>query len=231
MPNKIFFFILLLFIKGLTPHIAFTQENISYYDKLVDSTKTWYISEHPDYCRECFVNHKISLQEDTLINTNQYFAIMDSIVDSTKIISERIGFIRESQDKKVFWLRTIYDRSSEILLYDFNAKVGQSFGKWKVTQVDSVNIFGIIRLQIKLVNSCFQQNKIWVEGIGNLADIFTYGSEPVCDEKSGTVALIMGGSGYVQVCVKKNENLIFKNPAYIDCMNYNFLYPKNTNTR
>ena len=229
---KIFRIIILILTINQIQESVYSQVINSTYDKFVDSTKVWFISEHPDYCRSCILNHSIKFEKDTVINSIHYFTIIDYSRDSTINKVLKRGYIRETTNKKVYWLTGFFGKQSfEILLYDFDANVNEHFDKWIVTQVDSIIIMDIQRKRIHLVNSCLDQSKIWIEGIGDLSDLLNYQCQPKCDEKTGTIGITEGCSGFVQTCVTKNGELIFQNPNYINCWNYNYSNPQKTNNR
>ena len=61
--------------------------------------------------------------------------------------------MRETSDKKVYWYVGLFSQpASDILLYDFNAKINDTIDNWIVTKIDTVNILNINRKRITLKN-------------------------------------------------------------------------------
>jgi hypothetical protein len=122
-----------------------------------------------------------------------------------------IGTIREESKKT--WFKPL-DKIQEHLIYDFSLTMGESVGitkpdgfshSMKVTDIDSLEIFGIKRLGIQLVdkyNSAFTET--WIEKIGSLRGIISS-----CDDAPGWENKIL--------CVKENETQIYSNEAFPDC--------------
>lgn len=191
-------------------------------DFLVDNSKVWYVSEFPDPCPNCTWPHKIVLGKDTTINSSIYKTILDYCSDSIegKGKATILGYIRETADKKVYWHIGFFGRAaSDILLYDYNAKINDTIDNWIVTKIDTVKILNINRKRITLKN-CEPYKKYWIDGIGDMADLLSYNSRTICDYKTGIVTMTSGGSGYRQNCVKQGNEFIYKDSLAKDCWIY-----------
>jgi len=191
-------------------------------DLIVANDKVWYISEYPDPCPSCVWPHKIFLGEDTTINSKFYKKVVDCVGDSLENnCSERIlGYIRETGDKKVYWFVSFFGRDlSDILLYDFNAKINDTIDNWIVSKIDTVKVQNIERKRITLEN-CTPYSKTWIEGIGDMSDLLAYVGRTVCDYQTGIVIVSEGGSGYKQTCVKQGNDFVYKDTEDSECWIY-----------
>lgn len=189
---------------------------------IVESGKVWYISEYPNSCRSCIRPHKIVFGKDTIIKSNTYKAILDYRGDSIEsdCKASTFGYMRETSDKKVYWHVGFFGRNaSDILLYDFNAQINDTIDNWIVTKIDTVNILNINRKRLTLKN-CSSNEKYWIDGIGNMADLLSYNSQSICDYKTGIISMISGGSGYRLNCVKQANICIYKDSLASDCWIY-----------
>ena len=191
-------------------------------DLLVDNSKVWYVSEYPDPCPTCCWPHKIVLGKDTTINSKIYKTILDYRGDSVESNSKAtiLGYIRETTEKKVYWYVGFFSKvPSDILIYDFNAKINDTIDNWIVSKIDTVKILNINRKRITLKN-CEPYEKYWIDGIGNMADLLSYSSRTICNYNGGPTINVMGGSGYRQTCVKYGNDFIFKDSLTNDCWIY-----------
>ncbi len=191
-------------------------------DLLVDNSKVWYVSEYPDPCPGCSWPHKIVFGKDTTINSNSYKVILDYHGDSIESASKAsiLGYMRETSDKKVYWYVGLFSQpASDILLYDFNAKINDTIDNWIVTKIDTVNILNINRKRITLKN-CEPYIKYWIDGIGDMSDLLSYPNRTVCNYKTGLTLNVIGGSGYKQTCVKLGNDFIYKDSVTNDCWIY-----------
>ncbi len=198
------------------------EDSLDKIDLIVDNSKVWYISESPNSCPTCIWPHKIVLGKDTSINSFIYKTILDYCGDSQENNCEaRIrGYIRETLDKKVYWYAKHYDNvASDVLIYDFNARINDTIDKWIVKKIDTVTIYNTDRKRITLVN-CESNENYWIDGIGNMADILSYHSRTICDYETGMVVNNVGGSRFKLNCVKQGEEFIYKDPLDTDCWIY-----------
>jgi hypothetical protein len=198
------------------------SNNADKIDSIVDNSKVWYLSEHPDPCPSCIWPHKILFGKDTAINSYSYKTILDYRGDSIESNSKAriLGFMRETSEKKVYWYVGFFGQvESDILIYDFNANINDTIDNWIVTNIDTVHILNINRKRLTLRN-CEASKKYWIDGIGNMADLLSYPSRTICDYKTGIVMMNVGGSGYKQNCVKQGDQFIYKDSVVTDCWTY-----------
>lgn len=187
-------------------------------DLLVDNSKVWYVSEYPDPCPACVCLHKIILDNDTIINSNVYKTILDYHCDSIESNSKAsiLGYIRETSDKKVYWYVGFFNHApSDILLYDFNAKINDTIDNWIVSKIDTVRILNFNRKKIILKN-CMYDTKSWIDGIGDMTDLLSYIGRLICDYQTGLVRMTSGGSRFRQTSVKQGNEFIYKDTLAID---------------
>lgn len=193
-------------------------------DLLVDSSKVWYISEYPNPCPWSTWPHRIKFEKDTIINDKSYKSIIDYCGDSIESNLTKgvlLGYIRETEDRKVYWHVGFFSKKSkDILLYDFNAKINDTIDHWVVKNIDSVKVQNQNRKRITLKFNCSNDTKIWIDGIGDMSDLLSYTSRPSCDEKTGSIGLSVGGSQFKQTCVMEGLNYIYKDPSCTDCWVY-----------
>jgi hypothetical protein len=198
------------------------SDNGNKIDSIVDNSKVWYLSEHPNHCQSCAWPHKIMFGKDTTINSYSYKTILDYRGDSIEGNSKAsiLGYLRETSDKKVYWYVAIFGQvESDLLIYDFNANINDTIDNWIVTNIDTVNILNINRKRLALRN-CEASRKYWIDGIGNMADLLSYPSRTICDYKTGIVMMNIGGSGFKQNCVKQGNEFIYKDSLTTDCWSY-----------
>ena len=203
-----------------------TKENLqpnSIVNSFIENNMVWYISEYPNHCPRCVWPHKITFGKDTIINTYTYREVLDFQgelnEEESKVTS--LGYIRETSDNTVFWHVSFFGRpSTDILIYDFGAQINDTIDNyWIVTNIDTVDIFGIGRKRIEL-KSCASTQEYWIEGIGDMSDLLSYKNRPICGFDSGVVGFTAGVSMYKLNCVEEDSNLIFKNSESGDCWFY-----------
>jgi hypothetical protein len=193
-------------------------------DLLVDSSMVWYISEYPNPCPWSTSPHKIKFEKDTIINNHSYKFIIDYCGDSiesnlTKGI--HLGYIRETEDRKVYWyVKHFNEKATDILIYDFNAKVDDTIDQWVVQKIDSVKILNKYRKRLTLKSNCSNEPKFWIDGIGDMSDLLSYTSRTICDEESGTIIMHTGGSWFKQTCVMKGQDYIYRDSSCTECWVY-----------
>jgi len=218
MRNLIFILIPVLFFNCKKDY----ADKNNKFDSIVDNRKVWYVSEYPNTCPSCVWPHMIVFGKDTTINSNIYKVILDYRGDSLECNSKAtiLGYMRETFNKKVYWNVGFFGRAaSDILLYDYNAKINDTIDNWIVTRIDSINILNVTRKRITLKN-CGSYEKYWIEGIGDMSDLLSYNSRTICDYKTGLVMMTSGGSGYRQNCVKQGIEFIYKDSLANDCWIY-----------
>jgi len=194
------------------------------YHKFIEKNKKWWIDYTCDGMGGCSnITNKGMLyyfEGDTIINSTSYKVLKSKVVWSSLITigwTNKVGYYREdSINKKVYiyyFGRSGYKiPTREILLYDFNLKIGDSFNSMKgcpqtmnsliVTKIDT-----IITTNANLRKFIFNDNSSYVESVGSInpatiiTDTFT-----VCigDYPVSTIQ-----------CVKTGDNIIYGN----NCVN------------
>jgi len=163
--------------------------------QIIDSMNSWnYLNQYipvrkksADIMGVICENHGFTIGKDTLINSKDYKILFTTItnpysLDEFKYIN---GFLRDEENhKKVYFLPTDNSDSLEILLYDFTimkdsiftSKYNNEIFSAKVSEVDSIELFGVKRLRIKFADyfgflpadgSYVNDTTEWIEGIGS----------------------------------------------------------------
>lgn len=154
-----------------------------------------------------YTTHSYHLGKDTLLNLENYNALIDTFYATNYQQGDTIGFIRQEMDgKKIYFLPKYPDK--EFLLYDFTLKPGDefSFSKYwnpvvyKVTRADSVDYLGVKRLTITLSNA-YEESMVWIEGVGSAQGLM------YCNYYESML-----------LCVTDHQNLIYKNTRGYDCL-------------
>jgi len=178
---------------------------------------TWYISQNlGGFCKSCRIPHKIIFGGDTIIKSKKYTSIYDYTGDSVEyqIKSGRLlGYLRETDDKKVYWYWGNEDNPArDHLLFDFNLQVHDSIGSYFVKTVDSIKLQNQYKKRITLVSSC-GPNKVWIEEIGDMTELLN----PIlyCDK-----FISIGGGSYKQTCFVNKGEVIYKDTSCTECWNY-----------
>ena len=180
------------------------------------------------YYLNCY--DKVSLTvEDTIINSRIYkklYLFNDSVFNINNAIY--LGGIRE-ENKKIYYLGdTIHygkplDCTNEVLLYDFNLNVGDTFyfglpqtdslicnnSYWNVVviSIDTINLGNKLRKRF-IFNDYTTQ---WIEGIGNVNGLLL--SIPPWIPGS-----VPQGS---LICFKQNDTIVYFNSNFSECMPLN----------
>ena len=165
-----------------------------------------------------YSTHSYHLGKDTTINSKTYNVLIDtlyytrpsagSFVQGVDVML--VGSIREDVAmKKVYFMSS--NTKSEILLYDFSLSLGNVFNirsgcvfndsVYNVTNIDSTVYLGHKYLTITIANSYSSYN--WIEGIGSKQG-FLYFNES-CPVRT-------------LLCVKSNNDLLYKNDLGYDCI-------------
>ena len=149
------------------------------------------------------------LSEDTLIDGVRYTKVMQTVND---VGTPTLAALLREEDGKV-WERY---GSTEILLYDFTANLGDSlvcgYGDYFV--VDSISIEqigGVDRkkfwfgLEYDFIGDPYAM-ETWIEGIGSDLGLLFCGSYYFC------------GGYYRALCFHQNGELVWQNPEYDACL-------------
>ncbi len=187
------------------------------YHKIIDTTNKWNVLEIIQLlcgCDPFTVTHSFTISNNTVFNNQSYKIIIDSLYQNVPGTSDyyysvnNYGFLREDTlNKKVFFKRDNI-LNEEILLYDFNIVVADTFKgnnqSLVVLSADSISINNHFNKRIKLKNSySFNSDTIiWIEGIGSLNGLF-YLNDGLFDQNQ-------------LLCYWKNNNLLYSlnNPLY-----------------
>ncbi len=200
---------------------------------IFDRGQVWFVSEFPNPCPDCVWPHKITFSNDTIINSLTYKKVIDfrDGENESESIAHDLGFLRETDDKKVYWYISLFGKpAEEILIYDFNANVNDTIDNyWIVTNIDSVNVMGIKRKRVSVKNCASYENQ-WIEGVGDLSCLLSYSSRPICSFDANIVGMISGDSRYRLNCVEKKSILIYQNAKYNNCWTFKGSMKNKTNT-
>lgn len=147
----------------------------------------------------------IRFSSDTTIGNETYKMVLES-TDEYQTTFTIIGFIREDQDKKVYYRGK--NETESRLLYDFGAEVGDSLNIGSsvlvVETIDSVPINYQYKKRMVLSNSGIAGEQ-WIEGIGSLCGILASGN--YC---------ITGGK-FDLLCFFEDDTLVYSNPEFLYC--------------
>ncbi|MCD6201258.1 MAG: T9SS type A sorting domain-containing protein [Bacteroidales bacterium] len=133
--------------------------------------------------------------------------------DSSLVKWDVHGLIREDSTHKVFYKSP--DKEQEELMYDFNAKIGDSLfippnfvdDPILVCSIDTVELGGVKRKRYKLARQfCSDQPQdLWIEGIGSLLGILN-------SNRVGAIGVYIS-----LLCFYENAELIYTNPKFDSC--------------
>ena len=151
------------------------------------------------------------LAGDTIVDDVRYTKVMETVNDEgTPVLA---ALLRE-EDGKV-WQRYL-GKSTEMLLYDFTANVGDSlvcgYGDYFVLDSISIEHLGGVdrkkfwfRLGYDFVGDPYAM-ETWIEGIGSDLGLLYCGSAYIC------------GGYYKALCFHQNGELVWQNPEYDACL-------------
>ena len=196
-------FSIILLMQILSVH-SFKSEAQVYYP-LVDTNNFWSLqTEITGVMHPYSYSYYIKFTNDTTIKGIIYRKVMESD-DSIHTNWYNDGYIRETLDKKVYYLPINVNGTiiGTFYLYNFNVKKGDTVyhgGNIVVHSIDSILIGKQFRKRFYL-----SSGEIWIEGIGSLCGILTVGG---CD---------VYGSENSLLCYTENDTLKYENPAYNYC--------------
>jgi hypothetical protein len=193
MKRQILFFISFL-LSVFSCQFVFAQK----YYTLVDTNKIWSIQRtiiaHPN----SYDSYYIKFSTDTIIKNKVYKQVLITYESSPKNWLKS-GFIRETEDKKVYYL--IYKNDEfDYILYDFNLKKGDTLGYLKVDSIDTI----LIENQNRKI-FYFGGRETWIEGIGSTCGVLSAGR---CAWHGGESSLL---------CYSENDSLKYQNPDFDYC--------------
>ncbi len=153
---------------------------------------------------------------DTTINGNTYKVKWNSFNGGNSWIVGQANFVadffRETPDGKVYFPEIYTDTIIDLLLYDFNAAVGdtlivgEDFTPLKVESIDSIELLdGSKRKALHLTNLNNNEPNTWVEGIGNIESGFVYPYKGY-----------QGDLNLHLTCYKENGELLYTSGIYDD---------------
>lgn len=191
---KIIFIVLVLVWCGLAPD--------SFAQKVIEPNKKWMYAIGQNYPTPQ-INHYdcLIIEGDTVISNNEYYKLYD-LYNCDFEYSYLKGFIRETQDAKIYFLPV--NTELEWLLYDFELNVGDSIYSEKddcYVHLDSVATDNTNR-KIYYVSYSNKENLQWIEGVGSNIGLL--------------MERIVGGF-QIFTCCFRNEELIYRIPGYSSC--------------
>jgi hypothetical protein len=166
----------------------------------MDSTYTWteveyYILGHSSFRRTM-------ASEPTIYNGKTYYEILSSPMEEGGNWQNTWIFLRY-EDQKLYQGYT----SGEMLVFDFNLNVHDTFDRYIVTGIDTILLAnGESRKRLETQCDAWGDWPVyWIEGIGSSAGLAQIYS---------TCAFDAGGE---LLCVWKDEELLYSNPAVDSC--------------
>lgn len=181
------------------------KSNELYHSLIMDGTCEWFTSYYG-------LQTTVISSEDTIIQNKTYKKIYLRKCGFENNGQEYHGAIRE-EDKRVFVVYEDDKEGKEILLYDFNMKVGDRITykylddlEFELARIDKVEIEGVGRKQYHfyLKNNAYPGEiypyDSWIEGIGSEQDLI-YPFFPLCT--------CIGGNSRV-LCVHRNGDILYK---------------------
>jgi Secretion system C-terminal sorting domain len=167
-------------------------------------------------------NTKEIVKGDTILGGNNYYKVYSQL-------NNLIGFYRES-GKKVYAKILNYADTSEILLYNFNLNVGDTFYdrrkdvsgtafiyKYKVTSITASTLTSDVRMQFNFnyagyqgaatsySNLGFSCNSFWLEGIGSIKGIFN--TRTSAEGTEYFVAAVVSNASFANLICFEHKNL------------------------
>jgi hypothetical protein len=141
---------------------------------------------------------------DTIIAKENYKELV--LTNNCTLPQEIRGFIRETDNGKVYFLNNYIHPEEEFLLYDFGMQVGdttfyvyEQFPYYYALDSTGTNEDG--RKLFHITNS-FKQSEIWIEGVG---------------AKIGLLKEVMTGESQIFTCCILGDELLYHNPGYGSC--------------
>lgn len=168
---------------------------------VVEPGKTWSVANFPTSWPETVNSYYVKIGPDTIFNDIVYSKLLFSS-DSLQTQWSVLGIIRESS-KKVYYKEN--KALSEILLYDFNLNVADSF---EVHENVKMCVDSIIEINTRkhFYFSLNNQKTRWIEGIGSIAGLLDNGE-----------GLTMVGNISKLLCCSHYDLTLYKNPDYESC--------------
>ncbi|MEI2696287.1 MAG: T9SS type A sorting domain-containing protein [Saprospiraceae bacterium] len=168
---------------------------------LVEKENQWNVAIYPTFTPD-FHSYAIKILDDTLVNGLVYHKVYYSYDSINTVWNYRYGFIREDTLKRVYYKR---DHDNEVLLYDFNLNVNDTFKidefcTLQVVEIDSISLNdGQTRKRLKLVRKGEPGwgHEYWIDGIGSQFGLINHFGFCVTDYSD------------VLLCFYNNNKLLF----------------------
>jgi hypothetical protein len=197
--------------------LNFSNVKAQTYYPISDTNAVWDIVLYPDPQGPYpfpYVNHfKYRLDGDTLINSISYQKLLRTsfnIVCSVDSTTELYGFLRNDIEMRKVFYRDIYS-ADELLLYDFNLKVGDTLkgsvflylNPFTVSAIDSILINNNYHKRYSINLREFFMDEYLIEGVGTTVGLLERVSEfwPF----------------YELRCFSQNGQLGYLSPRVTDC--------------
>ena len=197
-------YLLLIAITFLQPNF-FSVKAQTYYP-YVDTNKVWsiYWDYSAEGCPWLNYTYYIKFSGDTNINGKNYNQVKRSN-DSLQVSWFNSGYIRETLDKKVYYILNSSD-TTEKLFYDFDVSIGDTLQSYNcpviINNIDSVLIGNHYRKRVNYDG----YTAAWIEGIGSLKG---FGTEGICVPWVGGIRTLL--------CFTENDTLKYTDPYYSFC--------------
>ena len=171
--------------------------------KVVESDKIWVFLLAGDYPNpEIYADMCYKIGNDTVISKVEYKKLLFSH-ECDKYDGIR-GFIRETEEGKVYFMENRLQMEDEFLLYDFGMQEGDSAKMgWENSyyRIDSIRLSSNEK-KLFYVSKSSGTKDIWIEGVGSEMGLLR--------------EQITGGSMMFSCCFLKDEQL-YHNPDFADC--------------
>jgi len=200
----------LFLILIILPFTLQAQEALLYADRLWTMVQV--------QCQEegnVYSSHYLKPGPDTLIDGNIYTHLQYSDDEPQSLWYDYGGFIRETQDGKVYYRLT---GIKESLIYDFSASLGDTVViinpelipeplHMVVIEEDSVLLEDGWHRRMKLEDNDYPGVETWIEGVGSVSGLV----------KSGLAAFGSSCGGFELLCTSNTGFIIYKNSKYPSC--------------
>lgn len=171
--------------------------------EFLETDKTWVFLLAGDYPNpEIYADLCYKISNDTIIGEVGYKKLLFSEgCDKYKGIR---GFIRETEEGKVYFMENKLQMENEFLLYDFGMQAGDSAQMgWENSfyRIDSIKLNSDGK-KLFYVSKSNGNKDIWIEGVGS---------------EMGLLRDIITGGSMMFSCCFVNEEQLYHNPDFADC--------------
>jgi hypothetical protein len=183
---------------------------------LLDESRLWsMVNVNCQPWGNAYTSHYLKIGGDTLINGIEYKKLDYSANESQTDWIDYGGYIRETQDGKVYYTRLGFD---EGLIYDFSAALGDTVVVLNVELLpeplemvvileDSILLEDGWHRMLVLEDEDYPGEETWIEGVGSLSGLV----------KSCLSAFGSACGDYDLLCSSDNGVDIYINPEYPTC--------------